>query len=227
MGCLRLLTPLLVLALPAGAAGMDPAERDLRNQASYAFGYQYGVRVAPSVQGLDPEALSEGIRDALTGGPARLDPGQMEQVVKDYETLRASERAAARARNREQGRAYRELNRARPGVTELESGLQYEVLAAGTGPQPTAESLVAVRYRGTRIDGSEFDSSQDKGEAFATAVADVIPGMREALQRMRVGSRWRLVIPPDLAYGPDGVGTTIGPAETLVFDLELVALEGP
>jgi FKBP-type peptidyl-prolyl cis-trans isomerase len=140
--------------------------------------------------------------------------------------LEAAENAARAAEGQENlaaGTAYLEQNRAKPGVTTTASGLQYEVLRAGDGERPSAESVVRIHYRGTLIDGTEFDSSYGRGEPAEFPIDGVIAGFSEALRLMPVGSQWRIVIPSDIAYGPSGSGP-IGPNSTLIFEIELLEI---
>lgn len=128
------------------------------------------------------------------------------------------------AHNRQLGTRYREENAVKPGVVTRESGLQYEVLRPGEGPQPGSLNQVEVHYRGSLIDGTEFDSSYDRGEPMFLHLYEVIPGWSEGLRLMSVGSHFRLVVPPELAYGPTRAGLIIGPESTLVFEVELLAI---
>jgi len=129
------------------------------------------------------------------------------------------------AKNREAGLKFLAENKVKPGVVTLPDGLQYEILKAGDGPKPTLNSKVKTHYHGTLIDGTVFDSSVDRGEPISFPVSGVIKGWTEALQLMPVGSKWRLFIPSELAYGDRGAGPKIGPGSTLVFDVELLAIE--
>ena len=126
--------------------------------------------------------------------------------------------------NKKEGDTFLAANKAKPGVTTLPSGLQYKVLKEGTGPKPTPTDTVECNYRGTLIDGKEFDSSYKRGEPATFPVTGVIKGWTEALQLMPVGSKWQLVLPPDLAYGERGAGADIGPNATLVFEVELLSI---
>lgn len=128
--------------------------------------------------------------------------------------------------NRQQGTAFLAANRSKEGITVRPSGLQYQMLREGSGPKPTISDRVSVHYRGTLIDGSEFDSSYARGEPATFAVAGVIPGWTEGLQLMSVGSHYRLFVPSDLGYGQKGAGDQIGPNATLVFDVELLEIVG-
>jgi FKBP-type peptidyl-prolyl cis-trans isomerase len=132
---------------------------------------------------------------------------------------------AEAATNKTQGEAFLAANKTKEGVVTLPSGLQYKVLQQGTGPKPTLEDSVTCNYRGTLIDGKEFDSSYRRGQPANFPVARVIPGWKEALQLMPVGSKWQIVVPPSLAYGDRGAGADIGPNATLIFDIELLSID--
>jgi FKBP-type peptidyl-prolyl cis-trans isomerase FklB len=127
--------------------------------------------------------------------------------------------------NKKEGDAFLAANKTKEGVVTLPSGLQYKILQEGTGPKPTASDTVVCNYRGTLLNGTEFDSSYKRGQPATFAVGQVIHGWTEALQLMTVGSKWQLFIPPDLAYGPRGAGNDIGPNATLVFEVELVSIQ--
>jgi FKBP-type peptidyl-prolyl cis-trans isomerase len=135
-----------------------------------------------------------------------------------------AEHAAQAEKNEQEGGEYRKQNAAKAGVTVTASGLQYEVLEPGDGPKPTAEDRVRIHYRGTLVDGTEFDSSYERGEPAEFGVGGVVKGFGEALQLMSVGSKYRIVLPPELAYGSQGSGGTIGPKATLIFELELLEI---
>lgn len=134
-------------------------------------------------------------------------------------------RQAAGATNKKEGDAFLAANKAKEGVTTLPSGLQYKILTAGTGPKPTATDSVVCNYRGTLINGKEFDSSYKRGQPATFPVNGVIKGWTEALQLMPVGSKWQLVVPPDLAYGDRGAGADITPGATLIFEVELMSIQ--
>jgi FKBP-type peptidyl-prolyl cis-trans isomerase len=148
--------------------------------------------------------------------------------MQSYQEKMVAEQQLAQAAlgeaNQAAATAFLEENKAREGVTVTESGLQYEVLEAGDGPRPGAEDTVEVHYRGTLVDGTEFDSSYSRGETVTFGVGQVIPGWTEALQLMPVGSRWKLAIPPELGYGAGGAGQMIGPNAALIFEVELIGI---
>ena len=142
----------------------------------------------------------------------------------EIEAVAAAERARQGEENSMAGEAYLTENGARDGVTTTDSGLQYEVLQAGDGDNPTAQSQVRVHYRGTLLDGTEFDSSYERGEPAVFGAGQLIPGFTEALLLMQEGSHFRVTIPSDIAYGPNGAGQDIGPDATLIFEIELLEI---
>ncbi|MFT4583403.1 MAG: FKBP-type peptidyl-prolyl cis-trans isomerase FklB [Gammaproteobacteria bacterium] len=190
------------------------------------FSYSIGVQIGQSLvrQGvlLDADAFNLAVRDALDGSKPRLSGEQMEQALEKGEsnvsgTLR--ERAKA---NLAAGKKYLAENKDKDDVVALSSGLQYKILRSGAGDFPKSNSTIKVHYTGSLIDGREFDSSRRRGEAAQLNLKQVVKGWQEAIPLMRVGSRWQIFVPPDLAYGPRGAGAVIGPNETLVFEIELL-----
>ena len=193
---------------------------------SYIFGTNVGSQFKAENIELDPDAFLLGLQDAVAGNPPKLNEEetvavlqsfQEQQLAKQEEALRVAGEA-----NQKEGDAYLAENATKEGVVALESGLQYKVLEEGTGKKPDEEDVVEVHYRGTLIDGTEFDSSYKRGEPARFGVNQVIPGWTEALQLMKEGAKWQLVVPSQLAYGPGGTGGTIGPNQTLLFDVELL-----
>ena len=209
------------------AGGTDSLETD-DEIASYGFGLDIGRSLEPTVTHLDRAALMLGIQDALDGRDPAIPTEQLAEVTQRVGTLiREEQRAefdATTESNRLEGEAYLASNGERDGVTTTTSGLQYEVLQEGEagGAQPTPADQVSIHYRGTLIDGTEFDSSYSRGPPAQFGVMGVIPGFSEGLQLMTVGSRYRFVIPSDIAYGPQGAGGDIGPNATLIFEIELL-----
>ena len=178
----------------------------------------------------DPRKVLEGLKDGLSGATPVVGEDQMRAAVArlqaEAQTRAAGQAAATAQASVAKGAAFLAADRAKAGVVTLPSGLQYEILKAGSGLIPKAEDTVSCNYRGTLIDGTEFDSSYKRGEPASFAVSGVIKGWTEALQRMPVGSKWRLVVPSNLAYGERGVGAQIGPGAVLVFEVELLAIAG-
>jgi FKBP-type peptidyl-prolyl cis-trans isomerase FklB len=187
--------------------------------------FALGVLVATSLIGqgftdLDVRACSKGMESVQPGNTPLMSPENANLLVNNYVTKQEATKGKA---NLAAGQAFLAKNAQRPGVVSLPSGLQYEVLTAGTGPIPTAESQVKVHYRGTLLDGTEFDSSVG-GEPIVTPVTGVIEGWVEALQLMQVGSKWKVYIPAGLAYGEQSAGPFIGPNSTLIFEMELLEI---
>ncbi len=216
-----------VKAPSALATAAPPIPADLKDnaaQASYAIGLNMGSKFKKDGVAIDPQILAEGVKDGLTGAKQRLTDDQMRAAVTTLQASLQARAQAAAAQNAAQGVAFLKANAAKPGVVTLPSGLQYQILKAGAGPKPKADDTVVCNYRGTSIDGVEFDSSYGRGEPTSFPVSGVIKGWTEALQLMPVGSKWRLFVPADLAYGDKGAGEKIGPGEALIFDVELVSI---
>jgi FKBP-type peptidyl-prolyl cis-trans isomerase FklB len=202
-------------------AGDSAADRRL----GYAVGYQIGERLRADGVAVEPEAVARGLGDALRGATPELSALEREEVLDGFRTARLSGGPAESARNREEAAVFLAANRNNPDVVELPSGLQYRELRAGNGRTPRPTDRVRVHYRGTLLDGTEFDSSYGRGEPTELAVDQVIEGWQQALTRMREGARWQVVVPPELGYGEAGAGGVIGPGETLLFEIELIKVE--
>jgi len=222
-----LAVPLLLMPLwQAGEPANDPAPRDPTARAGYSLGHQIGSDLLRQGTPVDVEALRRGLLDALAGAEPALDEAEMQRALGDLKRkLSATERRERReadARERERGEAFLAENAKRPDVVTLDSGLQYTVIEKGRGRRPGATDRVVVHYRGTTLDGKVFHDSRDRpGEPETLHVSGVILGLTEALQRMKVGARWRLFLPPDLAYGRRGPLRD----HTVIFDVELIAIE--
>ena len=205
----------------------NPALKDQKTKASYAFGYKFGGELSRVIEQLgmevDMDTLVMGIKDVVGGKKPSLSMKEMEESVKAHIT---ESRKNLGEKNKKDGEKFQAENKAKKGVTTLPSGLQYEVLKEGTGKKPAATDTVSTNYRGTLINGTEFDSSYKRGEPTTFPVNGVIPGWSEALQKMTVGSKWKLVVPSDLAYGAQGAPPKIGPNSTLVFEVELLEIKG-
>jgi FKBP-type peptidyl-prolyl cis-trans isomerase len=197
-------------------------------KASYGIGLNMGGQLGPAESRIDMAALIAGIRDGMAGNEPQLDPQEIQtalqaltEAVREEEAARAAEAAET---NRAEGEAFLAENAAKEGITVTESGLQYEVIREGDGPKPTPTDQVSIHYKGTLIDGTQFDSSYDRGQPSTFGVGGVIPGFSEALQLMSVGSHYRFFIPSDIGYGPQGTQGEIGPNATLIFEVELLAI---
>src|SRR6056297_3107755 len=190
------------------------------------FSYALGMSVASNlirsgVKKINPELFLQAINDTFTGEMPKMMPEEANKILEEF-MQKASQGEAKN--NLEEGIKFLAENKSDKGVIELPSGLQYKVIEEGDGELPTPENQVKCHYHGTLIDGTVFDSSVERGEPATFPVNAVIPGWVEALQLMSVGSKWRLFIPPELAYGEQGAGGVIGPNSTLIFDLELLEI---
>lgn len=196
-------------------------------KASYGIGRQMGEQLAANpFEGVVNSAVAAGLIDALEGKESTVSRADLEaafgvisQRMQEAQAAKAKELAGA-------GEAFLAENAKKAGVTTTASGLQYEVITQGEGAKPSATSRVKTHYHGTLIDGTVFDSSYDRGQPIDFAVNGVIAGWTEALQLMPVGSKWRLYVPYNLAYGERGAGAAIGPFSTLIFDVELLDIVG-
>jgi FKBP-type peptidyl-prolyl cis-trans isomerase FklB len=179
---------------------------------------------------VDPATVARGLRDTLGGAKPLLTDAEAEAALGQLQAaVHAKQDAEAQKigdANMKEGQEFLAANKTKDGVVTLPSGLQYKILTPGTGPKPTAADTVVCNYRGTFINGTEFDSSYKRGQPATFPVGGVIKGWTEALQLMPVGSKWQLVIPPDLAYGTRGAGGAIGPNATLIFEVELISIQG-
>jgi FKBP-type peptidyl-prolyl cis-trans isomerase FklB len=213
-------------AADAPAEAAELALEDEVSQASYGIGYTIAANLDSQFAGsLDKEALMAGLQDSLEGRERRLSEAEIQIAIAAL-AQRQQEAVAARSADAlAAGRAFLEENARREGVSTTTSGLQYEVIAAGDGPKPGVSDTVSTHYHGTLVDGSVFDSSVERGQPASFAVNRVIPGWTEALQLMSVGSKWRLFIPPELAYGDRAAGS-IPPNSTLIFEVELLSIDG-
>ncbi len=200
-----------------------------KDKLSYAIGMNIGATLHQQSMDIDPKVLARGIADTLAGGKTLLTDEESKAVLEQLqEKMRSEQEAkiqAAAETNKKEGDVYIAANRAKDGVVTLPSGLQYKILRAGTGPKPTLTDTVVCQYQGTLINGKVFDSSYQRGQPVTIPVGKVIKGFTEALQLMPVGSKWELVIPPDLAYGDRGAGADIGPNSTIIFDVELLSIQ--
>lgn len=214
----------LLMGLSQGQAG-DKAK------VGYAVGLSIGKNVA-GIKGLiDPAQLQRGMQDQLAGSP-KMDEAAMREALNDLNMRQQAAQQAAQQelrevqgpKNREEGAKYLEANKAKAGVKVTASGLQYEVLKLGKGPKPKPTNTVRVHYTGTLIDGTKFDSSVDRGQPAEFPLNGVIKGWTEGVALMPEGSKFKFTIPSDLAYGPNGTGSTIGPDAVLVFEVELLKI---
>ena len=232
------LLPCLLLAGVAHAQGQAPQQAPAKldkAKLSYAIGYQIGSqfvegRSQPGIPEIDMATLQRAIQDAYGKRPPAVSMQAMHQQLSAFNQQLRSDAQAEFERlaqaNAKKSAAFMARNAKLPGVVSLPSGIEYSVLKKGDGKQsPTVSSTVVVNYRGMLTDGTEFDSTWAHGAPVSFAVDHVIPGWRDVIPRMRVGDRWKVVIPPQLAYGKEGALPRIGPNEALVFDIELLAIK--
>lgn len=214
---------------PAAKTQTVPALTTQKDKFSYALGMNLGTNLHKQSVPVDPNILLRGLKDALAGGKTALTEDQaraaLMEVQSEMRKKQQAEMQAAGEESKKEGDAFLAANKAKEGVVTLPSGLQYKILTQGTGPKPTATDSVVCNYRGTLINGTEFDSSYKRGEPATFPVSGVIKGWTEALQLMPVGSKWQLFVPSDLAYGERSPGPEIGPDSTLIFEVELLSIQ--
>jgi FKBP-type peptidyl-prolyl cis-trans isomerase len=200
-----------------------------KDKFSYALGMNLGANLHKQSVPVDPNIMARGLKDALAGGKTLLTEEEARAAVtavqNDMREKQQAKMQVAGDANKKEGEAFLADNKSKEGVVALPSGLQYKVLKEGNGPKPTATDSVVCNYRGTLINGAEFDSSTKHGGPASFPVNGVIKGWTEALQLMPVGSKWQLFVPSDLAYADRGAGGDIGPNATLIFEVELVSIE--
>lgn len=212
---------------PAQAQSADP--QTLRQQASYVIGRNIGNDLRRNDIEIEPQGFLAGVTDALTDAKPKWSDAELQAAMQWFQQ-EMQQKAAGRmqqmqqagAANKQQAAKFLAENKTKPGVKATPSGLQYKVLQQGNGPSPTAADSVKCHYRGTLLNGTVFDSSYDRGEPAEFPVSGVIKGWTEALQMMKVGDKWQLFVPADLAYGDDPPGPPIQPGSLLVFDVELL-----
>jgi FKBP-type peptidyl-prolyl cis-trans isomerase len=201
-----------------------------KEKASYAVGMNIGKGMRRDALDVDPAIVARGLRDGLAGNKPVLSDQEMQAAFSALQDEMTKKQQAMKMQaadtNKTQGDSFLAANKTKPGVVTLASGLQYKILKEGTGPKPSAGDSVVCNYRGTLIDGTEFDSSYKRGQPATFPVGRVIKGWTEALQLMPVGSKWQLFVPADLAYGDRGAGQDIGPNATLIFEVELISIQG-
>ncbi len=200
-----------------------------KEKLSYALGMDLGNQMAKQSVDIDPDVFARGLRDALARGKTLMTEDDARVLItmlqKELMTKQVAAAKALGEKNKTEGAAFLAENGKKPGVVSLPNGLQYKALTVGKGPKPAAEDTVVCHYRGTLIDGKEFDSSYRRNEPATLPLKNVIKGWSEALQMMTVGSKWQIFIPPQLAYGERGAGADIGPNATLVFEVELISIK--
>ncbi len=208
-----------------------PQLKDQKDKASYSIGYDIGTTFKKQNIELNTDALIAGMKEALSGKEASMSKEEREKTLETFQKEMMEKQVAASkeaaTKNLAEGEKFLAENKKKDGVKTTTSGLQYKVVKEGTGPTPKETDTVVTNYRGTTIDGTEFDSSYKRNEPATFPVNRVIKGWTEALQLMKVGSKYQLFIPASLAYGERGAGRDIGPNSTLIFDVELLSIKPP
>ena len=194
------------------------ALKNQKEKVSYIIGMDIGGNLKRQSVDVDPNILAKGIQDALAGTKPVLSQEEIQETMMAFQK-------ELMAKQKERGETFLAENKKKEGVKTLQSGLQYKVIKAGTGKKPKSSDTVTVQYRGTLIDGTEFDSSYRRGQPATFQVSGVVPGWTEALQLMEEGAKWQLFIPSKLAYGERGMGGLIGPNATLIFEVELISVQ--
>ena len=232
---------MMVFGFALVAAAQDtPALKTQKERISYALGMDLGNQLRKMSVDVDPAVFGQALRDALSGGKTMLSEEQVKTAISELQAEMKRKEAARRkgteeddkveagiaaAYNKNAGEMFLAGNKKKEGVVALPSGLQYKILTEGIGRKPAEDDTVVCQYRGTLTNGTEFDSSYRNGQPVTAAVKGVIPGWREALKLMAVGSKYQLFIPPQLAFGEQGSGRGIGPNTTLVYEIELLAIK--
>ena len=208
----------------------DAVLKTQKDKVSYSIGMDIGTTLKKQELDVDPAILARGIRDSMSGQKPLMTDQEMRDTITTFQKeMMAKQQEQTKQmgeKNKKQGEAFLAENKKKEGVKTLPSGLQYKVIKAGKGKKPKATDTVTTHYRGTLIDGTEFDSSVSRGKPASFPVNGVIPGWTEALQLMEEGAKWQLFIPSNLAYGERGTpGGPIGPNATLIFDIELISVQ--
>lgn len=217
------------LILIAGcSAEADDKLETTKDKASYTIGVQLGSQMAQTKDDIDIDKVMMGLKESFAGKEPRMKKEEMMAAMQEFQQAMQQKQQAKMTemagKNAKDGEAFLAENKKKDGVVTLPSGLQYKVVTAGKGKSPKVSDTVVTHYRGSLIDGKVFDSSYDRGEPVTFPVNGVIPGWTEALQKMKVGDKWQLFIPANLAYGEQGSGP-IGPNSVLIFDIELLEIK--
>ena len=228
---LRWLVSLGIILFLASQIGAQetPSLKDQKDKISYSIGMEMGKNLKRQSLDLNPDILLKGIKDAFSGEKALMTDQEIAETMTAFQKeMMAKQQETAKKlgeKNKKEGEVFLAENKKKEGVVTLPSGLQYKLIKPGTDKKPKATDTVKAHYRGTLIDGKEFDSSYRRGEPVSFPVNGVIPGWSEALQLMGEGAKWQVFIPSNLAYGERGAGRDIGPNATLVFEIELISIQ--
>ena len=226
---MKLLLSALYLLLLAGFASAELQElKTDKDKTSYSMGVATGTQMKRQSIDVDVDIFAKGLKDSISGGKLQMTEQEIQETLKTFQQALAAKQAEKTKQladsNRKEGEAFLSENKKKEGVKTLPSGLQYKILTEGSGKMPKETDTVTTHYRGTLLDGTEFDSSFKRGQPASFPVNGVIKGWTEALQLMKEGSKWQLFIPSDLAYGERGAGGQIGPNATLIFEVELISI---
>lgn len=227
-----LVIPVLAAGLVAGSlsAAETAAPKTMQEKVSYIIGVNIGRNFARDGVKISPEQVLAGMKDGLSGAKTAISSEESQQIMAAFQQQMMAKQQAAQATAgkaaKAEGDTFLAANGKKPGIKTTASGLQYQVVKAGTGKTPKPTDKVTTHYRGTLINGKQFDSSYDRGQPATFPVNGVIAGWTEALQLMKEGAKWKLFIPSDLAYGERGAGADIPPNSTLIFDIELIKVGG-
>ena len=212
--------------LASGSLAADKKYTTQKEKLSYAFGIQIGNNMKQQgITDVDAKVIGQAIADVLAGGELKLTTQEMQEAVNVYTAELEKQHKAKADAAKAKGDKFMAENKKRKGVKVTQSGIQYEILKEGKGDKPKATDKVTVHYHGTLTDGTVFDSSVKRGQPASFQLNGVIKGWTEIVQMMRVGSKWKVYIPPELAYGERGAGGAIGPNETLIFEIELLSID--
>ena len=229
---LRLITAtvstLLMSTLSFAATATTTTPTSLQDQISYTIGVDMGKNLKAQAINVNPDMLSQGIKDGMAGGATLLTQQQMDAALKKFQQDMTAKQQAqfknAAAQNATDGASFLAKNKTQQGVVVLPNGLQYKIITPGTGTSPTATDSVTVDYEGSLINGQVFSTTYKDGKPVSFQVSQVIPGWQQALKMMKPGAEWMLYVPADLAYGTQGISNSIGPNETLVFKIHLISV---
>ncbi|NWF52079.1 MAG: FKBP-type peptidyl-prolyl cis-trans isomerase [Nitrospirae bacterium] len=210
-------------------AGEEIILKDNKDKVSYSMGVRVGNSLKKESIEINQDAFIQGFKDELSGHKKLMTDQEVNETLMNFQKeMMAKEAARLKEigeKNKKEGEAFLAENKKKEGVVALPSGLQYKIIKEGDGKIPTVNDIITIHYRGTLIDGTEFDSSYTRGQPATFPVKGVIPGFSEALQLMKVGSKWQLFIPSNLAYGERGAGDDIGPNAALIFEVELLSIK--
>lgn len=219
----------ILLIASQGYAQDNLVLKDKKEKISYIIGMDIGQNLKNQSIDVDPDILARGLKDGLSGGKPSLSEQEIRETMTAFQKeVKAKQEELIKKlaeKNKTEGEAFLAENKKKEGVQTLPSGVQYKVIKAGAGPKPQLTDTVTTHYRGTLIDGREFDSSYRRGKPATFQVKGIIPGWTEALQLMEVEAKWQLFIPSSLAYGEGGAGREIGPNATLIFEVELISIQ--